>query len=71
MSDKKCKIGKVYYSFAYLKNIADDMGYNPNGKALYFLSDNFYVNIFNPVLLFDTKNSKWNIDYLVSIKNNL
>lgn len=63
-----CKIGFRYYSFENLSRIANKMGYNPDGKSLYFLSGNFYENIFNPVLLFDTKTKKWNIHHLINIR---
>lgn len=59
-----CKIKKSEYSFDYLSKKANELGFNKNGKACYFLSGNFYDNIFNPVLIFDIKNHEWNFSLL-------
>jgi len=59
-----CKVKQSNYSFEYLSKKANELGFNKDGKSCYFLADNFYENIFNPVLIFDIEKHEWNFSLL-------
>lgn len=55
---------KKEYTFNELVNKANELGFNKDGKSMFFLSDNFYENIFKPVLIFDVKKEEWNFNLM-------